>query len=418
MTTHSNDRAATDVTGSSSARGPGWASALVAFLLGGAGPGDRLAWGARLDAVRAQADAVRLVIERDGASVGAWIRLREAGGAAYRTTEHFLLGHEGNSLDDAALALLNELHRELVRREVVLPAPLLEAMRASAAGAQADLPMPIEWLAVRAGVKPAARQVPSGAAIGGELVAAAERHGLHGIAVDAAAYLADFSTGDAVGCQTIVYVGATPEAARTACDAERAMIAACDRGEPVTVALNAALGRALGYPECCIAAFGPRCDLPNAALRFAALRQTGAVAFALLNDVDPRRALISHFVCRYDCGASLRYAQGVLDAVAAVDAPRAEALSQSLHGVVALFREGGALQLGETRAADAERYAYRSTVGHGNLGENAHWRDVLADADEVRLARGELTPFRKGQALAPLAFDETRVQIRPFVGAA
>jgi len=390
----------------------------VAFLLDGAGPGDRLSWGARLDAVRAQADAAQLVIERDGASVVAWIRLRTAGGAAYRTTEHFLLGHEGTSLDDAALALLNELHRELVRRESTLPEPLLEAMRQSAAGAQADLPMPIEWLAVRAGVKPAARQVPSGAAVGDELVAAAERQGLHAIAVDAAAYLADFSTGDAAGCQTIVYVGATPEAARTACDAERAMIAACDRGEPVTFALNAALGRALGYPECCIAAFGPRCDLPNAALRFEALEQTGASAFALLNDVDPRRSLISHFVCRYDCGASLRYARGVLDAVAAVDVTRAEALSQSLHGVVAVFREGGSLQLGETHAAGDDRYVYRSSVMHENLGGYAHWRDVLADADEVRLAPGVLTPFRNGQPLAPLPFDEARVQIRAFVGAA
>lgn len=412
-TVPSNER----VTGARGARPPGWPASLVVFLLDGAGPGDRLPWGVRLDAVSAQADAVRLGIERDGASVGAWIRLRAAGGAAYRSTEHFLLGHEGNSLDDAALALLNELHRELVRREGMLPAPLLAALRAGAVEARPDLPMPIEWLAVRAGVKPAARQVPSGAAVGAELVAAAERQGLHAIAVEAANYLADFATGDAAGCQTIVYVGTTPEAARTARDAERAMIAACERGEPVTPALNAALGRALGYPECCIAAFAPRCDLPNAVLRFEALRHTGASACALLNDVDPRRSLISHFVCRYDCAASLGYARAVLGAVAAVDATRAEALARALAGVVVLFRAGGALQLGEVRAVGADRYAYGSTTVHGKPSGQEHWRDVLADADEVRIERGVLAPLRDGRPLAPLPFDEAGVQIRAFVEA-
>jgi hypothetical protein len=414
-TTHSNEHAGADVTGSSGLRTPGWPSSLVAFLLDRARPGDRLPWGARLAAVSADTDAVRLVIERDGVSAAAWIRLRAAGGSAYRTTAHFLIGHEGNSLDAAALRLLDELHGEILRREEKLPASLLEAMRGSSATARTDLPMPIEWLAVRAGVKPAARQVPDGAGVGEGLVAAAQRQGLHAIAVEASAYLGDFATGDAAGCQTILYVGATPEAARAAVDAERAMITAVGRGEPLTPTLNAALGRALGYPECCIASFGPSCDLPNATLRFEALRRTGAVAFALLNDLDPRRSLVSHFVCRYDCAASLRYARAVLDAVAGVDATRARELSRSLEGVVILFHEGGALRLGEARAADGDRYAYGSTTVHGNSGGHERWCDVLADADEVRIGRGVLSPFRNGQPLASLPFDEERVQIRPFV---
>ena len=415
--THSNDLAAPDVTGSTRDQPSGWSSSVVAWLLEGAGPGDRLPWGARLDAVRAESDAVRLVIGRDGASAAAWIRLRTAGGGAYRATEHFHVGHEGPALDAAALRLLDELHGEIVRREATLPASLLEAMRVPAVAAPPELPMPIEWLAVRAGAKPAARSVPSGAAVGGELVAAAERQGLRAVAVDASDYLADFSTGDGAGCRTIVYVGATPEAVGTARDAERAMIAAVGRGEPVTPALNAALGRALGYPECCIAAFAPRCDLPNAALRFEALRATGASAFAVLNDVDPRRALISHFVCRYDCAASLRYARAVLDAVAAVDATRAEGLFASLAGVIVLFREGGALRLGEPRAVGDDRWAYRSTTVHGRPEGHERWGDVLANADEVRIGRGVLAPFRGGRPLTALSFDEARVQIRPFVGA-
>lgn len=415
-TTHSHTLAGADVTVSPGAHAPGWPSSLVAFLLDGARPGDRLPWGARLAAVSAEPDAVRLAIARDDVSVVARIRLRAVGGNAYRTTAHFQMSHEGNSLDAAALRLLDELHGEIVRREAMLPASLLETMRESATAARADLPMPIEWLAVRAGVKPAARQVPDGAAVGDDLVAAARRHGLDAIAVEAPNYLADFATGGADGCQTIVYVGTSPEAARAALDAERAMIGAVGRGEPVTPELNVALGRALGYPECCIASFSPRCDLPNATLRFAALRRTGAVAFALLNDLDPRRSLVSHFVCRYDCAASLRYARAVLDAVAAVDATRAKELSGSLEGVVILFREGGGLRLGGARGAGDDRYVYRSTTLHGKPDGHERWCDVLADADEVRIGRGVLSPFRDGRPLAQLRFDEERVQIRPFVG--
>ena len=418
MTTHGNELAGADVIASRAARTPGWPASLVALLLDRAHPGDRLPWGARLDAVSAEADAVRLVIERDGASAVVRIRLRAAGGSAYRTTGHFLITHEGNALDAAALRLLDELHGEIVRREAMLPPPLLAAMRASAAASQTDLPMPIEWLAVRAGAKPAARQVPEGVAVADELVAAAERQGLHAVAVEAPEYLAGFASGGAVSCRTIVYVGATPEAARAACDVEHAMIIACRRGEPVTSTLNAALGRALGYPECCIASFVPSCDLPNAALRFEALRRTGDSAFALLNDVDPRRSLVSHFVCRYDCAASLGYARAVLDAAARVDATRAQELRRSLQGVIVLFREGGALQLDGARAAGDGRYGYRSTTVHGNPGEHARWCAVLADADEVRIERGVLFPFRDRRPLAPLPFDEERVQIRAFVGAA
>jgi hypothetical protein len=397
------------------ARPSDWPSALVAFLLDGARPGDRLAWGARLDAVRADADAVQLVIARDGASAGAWIRLRAAGGGAYRTTDHFLLGHEGSSLDAAALRLIDELHGEIVRREGMLPEPLREAIRAAATASRTELPMPIEWLAVRAGVKPATRQVPGAAADGQDLVAVAARHGLHTVVVEAPEYLADFSTGVGTGCRTIFYVGATPEAAQAAVDAERAMIAAVGREAPVTRRLNEALGRALGYPECCIDAFLPRCDVPNAVLRFEALRRTGASAFALLNDVDPRRALISHFVCRYDCAASLQYARAVLDAVAAVDATRARELAAALAGVVVLFPDGGAVQLDEAHPAGAGRYVYGSTTVHARPSGDARWCDVLARADEVRMDHGVLVASRAGEPLASLPVEDERVQIRPFV---
>lgn len=413
-TTPANDLATTAAPSAPDAGVTGWPAVLVAVLLDGAGPGDRLPSGARITAVGAEADAVRLALERDGASVAAWLRLRAAGGAAYRTTEHFLVGHEGHTLEAAARRLLDELHGDIARREGALPAALLDAMRVAAVGARRELPMPIEWLAVRSGAKPAARQVPSGAGVGDELLAAAERHGLCALAVDAADYLADFSTGDGAGCRTIVYVGATPEAARAARDAEQAMIAACARGEAVTPAQNAALGRALGYPECCVAAFVPHCDVPNATLRFEALRRTGAKAFAVLNDLDPRRALVSHFVCRYDCPASLRHAHAVLDAVAAVDAPRAAELARALAGLVVLFRDEGALQLDDARPAGDGRWVYRSLRGYGTLGAHASWRDALAHADAVHLAPGVVAPFRAGAPLPPLRFDEARVEIRPF----
>jgi hypothetical protein len=381
---------------------PTWASSLVALLLDGAQPGDLLPSGARLDAVNAPQDGVRLVMSRDAASVVAWLKPRAAGGGAYRTTVHFLLGHEGASLDAAGRRLLDELHAAIVSREAALPASLLAAMGARTPTTGSDIPL--DWLAVRAGVKPASRHVLHGAGIA-DLVASVGRHGLHAIAVDATDYLASFATGGAAGCDTLLYVGATPEAARAAVDAEHARMVA------------AALGRALGYPECCIAFFTPRCDLPNARLRFEALRRTGGSAFALLNDLDPRRSLVWHFVCRYDCTASLRSARAVFDAVDAVDAARAGELARALEGVLILFREGGALQLADVSVAGEDRYVYRSVAVHGELAAEERWREVLEHADEVRIGRDELAAFHDGERRGALPFDAERVQVRPFVRA-
>jgi hypothetical protein len=74
------------------------------------------------------------------------------------------------------------------------------------------------------------------------------------------------------------------------------------------------------------------------------------------------------------------------------------------------------LQLEGARAAGDDRYVCRSTTVHGNPGGRERWCDVLADADEVRIGRGVLSPFRDGEPLAPLPLDEDRVQIRLFVG--
>ncbi len=393
---------------------PAWASSVVAFLLDGARPGDLLPGGIRLDAVSAGHDAIRLATSRDGASVDAWLRPRAVGGGAYRTTAHFLLGHEGSALDAAGLRLLDELHAAILRREADLPAALLATL-----GERPPTPgsaLPIDWLAVRAGVKPAARSVLRGAGME-DLIASAERQGLHAIPVDAAVYLTDFATGGAAGCDTILYVGATPAAAGAAVDAERAMMAAVARGAPVSATLNAALGRALGYPQCCIDFFAPRCDLPNARLRFEALRRTGGSALALLNDLDPVRSLVSHFVCRYDCETSRRYARTVLDAMGESDPARAEELSRALEGLVILFREGGALQLAGARTVGADRYAYRSVIVHEDPAIPGRWRDVLGHADEVRIGRGLLSPFRNGEPLGALSFDVDGAEVRPFVSA-
>jgi hypothetical protein len=103
--------------------------------------------------------------------------------------------------------------------------------------------------------------------------------------------------------------------------------------------------------------------------------------------------------------------------MARVDATRARELSLSLAGVLILFREGGALQLGAAHAAGDDRYGYRSTTVHQTPDGYEPWCDVLADADEVQIGHGVLSPFRDGRSLAPLRFDAERVQIRPFVGA-
>jgi hypothetical protein len=218
------------------------------------------------------------------------------------------------------------------------------------------------------------------------------------------------------GQTTLVHLGRTEQASALAAEAERTMIEACARGDHVSPSQVRALGAALGYPPCCIEAFIPMRDLPMAAIRFHALERTMASAEALLNNVVESRALISHSLCRYDCGSSLRYARSLLDELDRSDAGSTDELVQRLSGLVVLFRTGGSLRFAPVANLAAAAYVFQRVeeAGTGPLLEL--WRAVASDADGLEILDREVRFSRASDEIARLDLRPDELQIRLFAG--
>jgi len=186
------------------------------------------------------------------------------------------------------------------------------------------------------------------------------------------------------GQMTIVYVGRDPADAERARVIEAEMAARAAGARPDAEAcsddLERELGALLGYPTCCTEAFleGHRHWQPGhplAETTFYALR-----ALARSERLDPRldftsplsgACLIRHYVCRFDCSASLRLAAALeAEQLARTGCPSRRSIATLLYpdaGAVALEGEpdGRALRgarivpasPGTTRAARSERLA-------------------------------------------------------------
>lgn len=135
------------------------------------------------------------------------------------------------------------------------------------------------------------------------------------------------------------------EAARRVADIERSFVRA-DRG-PIPLgpaAFAREMGRALGYPECCIEAFvaaGPNATTDDLH------RQAHARSRAFwwpLNCLDPASPfpLIPHVPCRFDCGPSLALARAVHE--------RLDRLFPGLSGTAEVLLRRPVLVLGPGRA--------------------------------------------------------------------
>jgi hypothetical protein len=178
-------------------------------------------------------------------------------------------------------------------------------------------------------------------------------------------------------------------------------------------AIERALGLALGYPACCTDAFLQQRKLPNDTIRFHLLARTGERAAAPLNDVDETRAVVSHFVCRYDCAPSLRYAEALLTELGRLDPAAGAARRAALRGLVVRFREGGALRLAlrdpcEGRLQIAAVHAF----GRGPL--VGTWQAVLREGGALEVGDGEVRVFHGDRETQRLSAPAREIALRVF----
>jgi len=206
----------------------------------------------------------------------------------------------------------------------------------------------VELVAVKAGVKPSLRTT-----IAESRVEELERRLLRdGLVTVRAAALANLPGREA---QAVVYAARTIEQAEETRVAEGPILPG---GPPRTpdesvFAQHLRLGRALGYPDCCVRAFLDR-------LRRGVTRRSGGgdanedfVAaedaakastrfLAPLNNLlfDRQFRLVSFYPCRFDCDAGLAYAVAVRRALEASDAAGARRIVDGLAGAIGIDTTG------------------------------------------------------------------------------
>lgn len=172
----------------------------------------------------------------------------------------------------------------------------------------------VHVLGVLAGIRPCGRlALPPDATR--RALARLSRLGLRTALVPAAQAPGDRDTArDPVGAVAHVFFSRDGSASRAA-DLERRFSKAEASGAPMgTDTFSRAMGRLLGYPECCVEAFvkaGPGTATDD--LIRAAHRRSERFHW-VLNHLDARSTfpLVAHVPCRYDCEASVAQARGVL----------------------------------------------------------------------------------------------------------
>lgn len=195
----------------------------------------------------------------------------------------------------------------------------------------------LEWLAVRAGVKPASRHLLT-ASEGPAVEVAARADGLVTSFLWSRSYLRGFRTRTATDEVGVVFVGKSSMAVARAASAEVRTMAlrgwGCwlHGGPSARSDATVELGLALGYPPCCarfFARYGHRES--NAALRARALQSTEGPPDWRLNNANFADALISHFVCNYRCDASVVLADTWLGVVSREHPDEATRLTRLLQ---------------------------------------------------------------------------------------
>jgi hypothetical protein len=383
--------------------------AIMRILFGAFRIGDDLGAGYRLADLRADG-LIRVTATKGNVSLKMWICPTTADIPSYQATARFRIGYDGDLPEREARHVLDRLVEEVAQNEAGIP----ESTYRSAASAGLALDKfgdygglgDLQWLAVRAGLKPAARQIFDGTMVPA-VIARARAAGLHVECLPATGYVKKWSDTDAWPGDTLVFVGASADAARTALEAERRLVRwsrdAWKGARTVlrlftlrqrTESSDDDLGRALGYPSCCVQFFVPRVAHSIPDLTLAALERTEGPASFLLNNIDLHRALIPHYVCRYDCPASIDYARALLHEFERVDPPRATTLAESLRGLLVFFRTGGHMWLRHTTASEGQSWAFSGVAASGDWPARGDWVRAAEGSDRVALEGTHARFFR------------------------
>jgi hypothetical protein len=221
----------------------------------------------------------------------------------------------------------------------------------------------IEWLAIKAGLKPANRVTIAPERVS-DLEARARREGF---AVERAARVVEFPGRPP---SLILYLSPSAERARELVDAEAPLLPPQSGRLPVdeAVRLHGRFGRLLGFPPCCVEEFGfrlrrgvtRRVNGGDAHEDFVAAECAARASqrfLGRLNDLSPNRTarLVTFYPCRYDCAAASRYAAGVFIAAEAADRAAARALRAALLGRMTIAVDG-------TRGAEVARHGEMLTL--------------------------------------------------------
>ncbi len=206
----------------------------------------------------------------------------------------------------------------------------------------------IEWIAMRAGVKPANRVTLEPARTAG-LEARAHREGF---AVARGAQLASFPGRPPAA---VLYVSRDAQRVRELAEAEAPLLSG-EHGRMAVedaIPIHTRIGHLLGFPPCCIAEFCVR--LRRGVTRRVAGRsahedfvaaecaaRTSQRFFGRLNDLSPDRhvRIVTFYPCRYDCPTAADYAAAVFAHAERADAAAAAGLRAALLGTMSIAVDG------------------------------------------------------------------------------
>jgi hypothetical protein len=212
----------------------------------------------------------------------------------------------------------------------------------------------IEWVAMKAGVKPANR-VSSAPERADEVETRARREGL---AVIRSSHLVEFPGRPP---SVILYLARDEAYARSVAEAEAPLLPSLNAklGIDEELVNHTRLGQILGYPRCCVEEFclrlrrgiTRRLDGGDGHEDFVAAECAARASqqfLGRLNDLSPdRRArIVTFYPCRYDCPTASAYAEAVFAAAMKMDALAAGELRAALLGQMHIAVDG-------TRGADA-----------------------------------------------------------------
>lgn len=243
--------------------------------------------------------------------------------------------------------------------------------------------------------------------------------GVRVVAPDETPEDSDAGPGDpSAGRMPHVFFSRSQERADEAAALERAFVSAEQGAKPLGAHVFArAMGRLLGYPDCCIEAFveaGPAASTSD--LLRAALRRSGGFDWRL-NCLDPRSplTLVPHVPCAFDCRPSAALAQKVADSLDGIF-PFLGGTARQLLGRPVLFLDADRCVAftGETEA-DGQGVAYRSAdrlgarppaaTGPAWTGFQGEVMPSLWAGDRVRVEDSHLLVFRRDVEILRREFE-------------